>query len=185
MVQFNDGRIDMSIPYSLAVAVLLAAVLLLLVVFRFGLRLAEAPASASAHNSSTSQANANPRPIRKPPEIQSPAYTENTENNGTTTRSGGDNVIVLVQYNQRRDLLPVQRHFSQYGIATEIISKNGEYFLITEERFHNTNTPGTPGYQVIQKIAEIGAQYKNKAPQGYETFAPNYFSDAYGKKLEN
>jgi hypothetical protein len=93
-------------------------------------------------------------------------------------------VIVLVQHDAMADLLPVQAHFAEAGIELEIVQQGGLYFLQTKQRYDNPATPGTDGYKAKQKIAEVGAKYKGKAPPGYATFAPHYFSDAYGKKVE-
>ena len=101
----------------------------------------------------------------------------------TPAKPIGNNVIVLVQYDSLPDLAPVQLHFSEYGIETEVMPEGGRYFLLTKERYDNPATPGTDGYKALQKIIEVGAKYKGKAPTGYETFAPRYFSDAYGKKV--
>ena len=95
-----------------------------------------------------------------------------------------NNVIVLVEYKVKADLLPVQQHFANYGIETEIIKENDNYFLITKSRYENTEKPGTDGYKAKKKIIEVGTKYKGKAPAGYETFAPNFFRDAYGKKIK-
>ena len=95
----------------------------------------------------------------------------------------GNNVIVLVVYDSLPDLAPVQAHFSEYEIDTEIVTESGRYFLQTKQRYDNPATVGSDGYKAKQKIVEVGAKYKGKAPAGHETFAPNYFSDAYGKKV--
>ena len=78
--------------------------------------------------------------------------------------------------------MPVQKFFEENGILTEIVLENGRYFLQTKNRYKSTKTPGEAGYEMKLRIAEIGANYK--APPGYETFAPHYFSDAYGKLVE-
>jgi hypothetical protein len=62
--------------------------------------------------------------------------------------------------------------------------EKGSYFLQTKNRYNNPGTPGTDGYKALQKIIEVGAKYKGQAPPGYVTFAPNFFSDAYGKKVK-
>ena len=80
-------------------------------------------------------------------------------------------------------MAPVQTHFAGYGIATEIANWGGQYFLITKDRYDNLSTPGTEGYKALQRIVEVGAKYKGKAPEGFETFAPHYFKDAYGMKV--
>lgn len=91
------------------------------------------------------------------------------------------NVIVIVEYSKRADLAPVRKHFAQSTIETEIVNWGGKYFLITKDRFEGFGL-GSDGYQAKQKIVEVGAKYK--APQGYETFAPLFFKDAYGRKVE-
>ena len=63
--------------------------------------------------------------------------------------------------------------------------ENGIYFLQTKNRYENFGRPGTDGFNAIQRIAQVGAEYIGQAPEGFETFAPHYFSDAYGKKVED
>jgi len=95
-----------------------------------------------------------------------------------------DNVIVLVEYPIQTHLVPVQEHFAEYSIETEIIREKESYFLVTKDRYESTKRPGSDGYRAKQRIIEVGAKYKGKAPEGYETFAPNFFRDAYGKKIK-
>jgi len=80
-------------------------------------------------------------------------------------------------------LVPVQEHFAEHRIETEIVIENGRYYLQTVGTYDNFTTAGTNGYEALQKIIKIGAAYKGRAPEGYETFAPHYFDDAYGKKV--
>jgi hypothetical protein len=62
--------------------------------------------------------------------------------------------------------------------------EKGRYFLQTKNRYDNPGTPGTNGHKALQEIISVGAKYKGKAPPSYETFAPHFFSDAYGKKVK-
>ena len=62
--------------------------------------------------------------------------------------------------------------------------ENGRYFLQTKDRYSNPDKSGTNGYEAKKMITEVGAKYKGNAPAGYESFAPHYFSDAYGKKVK-
>ena len=78
----------------------------------------------------------------------------------------------------------MQKHFAEYGIETEIFRQNNSYFLVTRNRYDNPSKAGTDGYKARQQIIKVGAEYKGKAPQGYETFAPHFFKDAYGKKIK-
>jgi len=95
--------------------------------------------------------------------------------------SKGNNRIVIQTYHTREDLELVQFHFSQGNIGTEIRKIGDTFYLYTVDKYENPGREGTDGYAAIQKIIEWGARYK--APQGYESFAPNLFSDAYGKNF--
>jgi len=185
VVQLNAGRIEISIPYQFAIALLLGLVLLVLVAFRLGQisyvrrHKASEPAIKSPTVPKTSQKLAvGPAQIPDLAEktVLVPEKVEPAE-------PKADNVIVLVEYQAQADLIPVRDHFAQYGIETEIIRENDRYFLVTKDRYENPAKPGTDGYKVKQRIVEVGAKYAGKAPAGYETFAPNFFTDAYGKKF--
>ena len=108
-------------------------------------------------------------------------------------------MIVLAQYPEQRDLVPVKEYFRQNGINTEILAvdKLRDYlaqqgintsvlgnrggFMLVAPYYENPENPGTDGYAAKQKIKELGRGYK--APSGSESFAPKYFSDAYGMKV--
>ena len=190
IVQLNVGRIEFSMPYQIAVVLVLVFIIVLIAVYRLGQssypagrQETDQPATATQEMDRESE-----RPVEQAmadiPQPSSPpentmAKTETAE----PAKPTGNNVIVLVVYDALPDLAPVQAHFSEYGIETEIVTERGRYCLQTKQRYDNPSTVGTDGYKVKQKIVEVGAKYKGKAPAGYETFAPNYFSDAYGKKV--
>lgn len=179
MLRFNADRVEISMPYQLAIALLLGIVLLVLGAFRLGQYLREQKAIDSGPEIENTG-------LKKPPgptTVDAPATADET---GETESTGptGDNAIVLVQFGRHADLWPVQQHFAEYGIETEIMKENGEYFLVTKDRYESVDRPGTAGYEAKQKIIAVGALYKGKAPDGYETFAPHYFRDAYGKKVK-
>ena len=96
-------------------------------------------------------------------------------------RPAGDHVIVIATYKQSEDLVPVKEYFNQNGIGTDIQERGDYYFLVTKDKFQSPRRTGTDGYAALQRIRQVGADYK--APQGYESFAPNLFQDAYGMKL--
>lgn len=189
MVQYNLGRIEFSIPYQLAITAGLALVLLLLLVFRLGQY--SSPKKTSSESlppqpSSTTGADRDVLPGLARTETTSTAVDTSASVDSRTTApvSTGGNVIVLARYNAQSQLVPVQEFFRQKNIPTEIVTSGDMYLLQTIERFvDNPATVGTKGYELKQKIAEIGKAYK--APEGYYTFAPKYFSDAYGRKIEN
>jgi len=191
IVQFNFGRIEFSMPYQLAVALVLGLILLVLAAFRLGQEYN--PTDQGAISTAVERSQINRRTpieretadIRQPPAPVEDSTLRSIEDvTSVQPKSTGNNVIVLVQYEARADLVPVRAHFAEYGIDTEIVLENGSYFLQTKDRYDNPGTPGTDGYKALQEIIKVGAKYKGKAQPPFETFAPNFFSDAYGKKVK-
>ncbi len=181
IVQFNAGRIEFSIPYQLAIAILLGIVLLLLVFYRLGQSAApKSPKKASSVvESSQSQASAagliqTELEQVSPPAEEAPA---NVENIGPV-RPQGDNRIVIQTYQLRAPLEPVKQYFAGFGIETEIRKIDRWYYLVTTDKYENPEKPGTNGYIAKQRIIELGADYR--APKGYESFGQKPFHDAYG-----
>ena len=184
IVQFNAGRVEISMPYQLAIALLLGLVLLVLVVFRLGQSSQKATDSAAKMPKST-QKTAPKTTVGAPqraalPEEKAPVtpVTQKVE----PVKPKGDNRIVIQSYQLRADLEPVKQYFAQFGIETEIVKIGDWYYLVTKDKYENPGKPGTDGYLAKQKIIELGAKYK--APPGYETFGSKPFSDAYGKKFD-
>jgi hypothetical protein len=189
VVQLNAGRVEFSIPYQVAVAVALVLVLVVVASYRLGQFSATGRQQSPALSGGQGPQAQNGPPARPAANDVSrpPATVERTSprtEKAEPVKPAGNNVIVLVEYSAMADLKPVQAHFLENGIETEIVGQSGRYFLQTKQRYESTTTPGSDGYKAIQKIKEVGAKYKGKAPPGYETFAPRYFSDAYGKKVE-
>jgi len=177
-------------PYQLAVALVLSLILLVLAAFRLGqeYNLTDQRAISTAVErpqiSRRTPIEPDMADIREPPAPVEDSTLLDEDVTPVQPKSTGNNVIVLVQYEARADLVPVRAHFAEYGIDTEIVMESGSYFLQTKNRYDNPGTPGTDGYKAKQKIIEVGAKYKGKAPPSFETFAPNFFSDAYGKKVK-
>lgn len=174
-VQFNAGRIEISMPYQIAVALLLGFILLIVVVLWLAQRAGDEQGTTTFDVGSSAVREIGSKTLDLP----------TAAGRSTKTTAGAleaDNVIVLVEYPIRAHLEPVQRHFAKYGIGTEIVKVNDKYFLWTKDRYHSTKSPGSDGYTAIQRIKEVGAKYK--APEGFETFATHYFKDAYGKKVK-
>jgi hypothetical protein len=186
-------------PYQVVIALVLALILVIIVVYRLGQFSYQPPEQQELPPPAglMRQIEQENRTEQAAMEIlsPSPAPVETIENRApgteriTTTvepdepnEPAGNNVIVLVQYHSPADLSPVQAHFEEHGIATEIRMRKGRYFLQTVDRYDNPDRPGTDGYEAKQKIIEIGKKYK--APLGYETFARHRFSDAYGMKVK-
>jgi len=183
IAQFNAGRFEVSIPYQLAIALLLGLILLILMAFRLG-QIDQKVADSAAQTSKAEQINQMDRAATAAAQTPVPAEkTPPDAEKAVPAQVTGDNAIVLVQYKRSADLVPVRQHFAEYGIKTEIVQQGGWYFLITKDRYESFEQ-GSKGYKAKQKIVEVGAKYAGKAPEGYETFAPHFFKDAYGKKVK-
>jgi len=185
VVQYNHGRVEFSVPYQIGIAVALGLVVVMLLAFRAGQRsVVVEPAGGSIPPANAGQNRQDPvlggnEGVQKGVPPTKVAVHESGNIGATTT---GSNAIVLVQYSAERDLVPVRAHFASHGIATEIVQSGGVYFLITQDRYDSVKSGD--GYLAKERIAEVGSDYKGKAPAGYETFGPRYFSDAYGKKVD-
>lgn len=203
-VQFNAGRIEVSLPYQIGIAAGLFVVLLLLAVFRLG----QIDQKARYNDvGRTSRAGLeSPAVAATGADATTSEGSTGAENSGSENTAApaatGDNWIVIARSELRNDLVPVVNHFKEHGIETGIVSferlrghfeeyglnpsvvpQGDGFLLVAPQMYDNPDRVGTDGYEAKQKIIEVGALYKGKAPQGYETFAPRYFSDAYGMKI--
>lgn len=176
MLQINAGRVEVTLPYQLAIAILLGIVLLILVAFRFG-QMASQPQAADTIAAKPQVLRAKavttaPKSARSlTPPVKSPAPAE----------SQGTNNIVIKQFGGRADLEPAKAYFDGKGIETEIVKYGNTYFLRTVNKYNNPGNQGTNGYKALQRIKAVGGKYK--APSGYETFGTKPFQDAYGKRF--
>ena len=188
-VQLNAGRIEISIPYQLAIAVLLGFVLLVLIAYRLGqisYRSGQKTAGPAAKTPATVQKTAPKVTVAAAPQKVAPAEERTPAppvvQKVEPVKPKGDNRIVIQSYQLKADLEPVKQYFAGFGIETEIVKIDAWYYLVTKDKYENPGKPGTDGYLAKQKIIELGAKYK--APPGSETFGTQPFRDAYGKKFE-
>ena len=179
IVQFNSGRIELSMPYQLAIALLLGVVLLILVAFRAGEYSGRAGQQSAPQGPATARSDeaTTPSPTKIKPDI-----TGTPKQPGAPAEPKGDHRIVIQQFHRNRDLEHVQRYFLANGIETVIEKRGTQYFLLTKDAYENPKHAGTDGAAALRRIKQIGAGYK--APQGYESFAKSLFSDAYGEKIK-
>jgi len=197
-VQFHAGRIEISLPYQIGIAIGLLLVLFLLVAFRLGQM-----DQRSRYTTGNPPVRSAPASVGGPASGSMVPSDEKTAAVGSATApSTGDNLIVIARSPIKANLVPVAQHFAEHGIETAYVSyqRLREYYaehgwnaeavpqgdgllLTTMQGYDNPERPGTDGYAAKQRIKEIGALYKGKAPPGLESFAPNYFSDAYGLKI--
>ena len=176
IVQFNAGKIEISIPYQLAIALLLGVILLVLIAFRIGQRSgSEQGGEAAPGFKKTMEGSAG--------SSEAADLSADETAQPTVDSSQGNNRIVIQTYQLRAHLEPVRQYFAGFGIETEIRKIDNWYYLVTKEKYQSTERTGTEGYFAKQRIIELGAEYK--APQGYESFAPNFFKDAFGKRFDD
>ncbi len=187
IMQLNIDRIEFSIPYQLAIALLLVFILLILVVFRLG-------QSSGGHKEAAPSTEIPRKPeaeVFKAPAgaVPAAARAESTPAKPAPVREAmpsdvkGNNRIVIQTYQVRAHLEPVKQYFAQFGIETEIMAIDNWYYLVTKDRYENPEKAGTNGYIAKQRIIQLGAEYK--APAGYETFGSNPFHDAYGRRFDD
>ena len=184
LVQFNAGRVEISLPYPIAIAVLLGIILLFVVALWLGevgyfSRGGVSPGSVLKNPVGTTVEG--PTGRREGTDIEEGIRTDTTITE--TDKTAGKNRIVIQTYDKRADLELVQYHFAEGGIETEIRKIGDRFYLITVNKYDNHGKAGTDGYAAREQIIKLGAQYK--APQGYETFAPKLFKDAYGMKFDD
>jgi hypothetical protein len=210
-VQWNAGRIEISVPYHIGVAVLLAAFLVVLIAFRLGENHAAKPVQAagpatppvrptpqnaaltdmSAPTPASETPPAAPRVVEPAPVPQVPSVQPEQ----------GDHLIVLARSSEEKDFDPViayfaeheiglialplndatRKTFAEYGFNPSSLPGGEGFLLVTKNRYENPNRAGTKGYEVLQKIKELGPLYK--PPKGGKSFAPNNFGDAYGMNI--
>jgi hypothetical protein len=180
LVQFNAGRIEISLPYPIAIAVLLGIILLFLVALwlgEVGYFSREGISPGSVFNNLGGEGLTGRREGTGVEErIISDKITE--------TDKSGDNRIVIQTYNKRADLELVQYHFAEGGIDTEIRKIGNTFYLVSADKYEkDPKIEGTDGYAALQRIIKWGARYK--APQGYEPFGVKSFETAHGKKFDD
>jgi hypothetical protein len=186
-VQLNAGRIEISLPYQLAIAVLLGLVLLMLIAFRVGFWLGHTE-QRGAGTAGRTENRSEGTPVGRA-DVGTTARPElgervpRPERRPEPAKPEGNNKIVIQEYRLRAHLEPVKRYFDEAGIRTEIRKVRDTYFLVTADKYNDPQRRGTDGYLAKQKIIELGPKYK--APPGYETFAPNFFTDAYGMRFDD
>jgi hypothetical protein len=180
IVQFNVGRVEFSMPYQLAIAIVLCFLLAALVLFRLGQNSGRAEGVESDASVTSSAQNTEARsdlPVKR---------VERKERMASTSEAGessGSNRIVIQTWQSRSQLEPVKKYFDQAGIETEIRKIGNTYYLVTKDKYENPEKKGTDGYKAKERIIELGANYKS--PAGYGSFGLKPFHDAYGMKFDD
>ena len=190
-VQVNAGRLEFALPIPVVFIVVMAVFLCIITAFRYGQHVG--PASKQASPSRTTQLNseeqpspagrANPLRLEPQNELESVSTDRSIASDNDLETTGPGNAIVILNWNNRTQLIPLQQHFAKHGIEMEIRTEGSRYILVSKKRF--TLAPrnkGTRGYQYRQMLIEIAKQY---APSGSTIFGPKSFDGAYGIKLND
>lgn len=205
IAQFNAGRFEFSVPYQVAIVLGLVLVLVVLASYRLGQNsvvpgqlaidepgqdVEKIDQGNDAELATANMAEAASPVEYAPPKLDVPPFedvTQYVEKEVEPVKPKGKNAIVLAYSGKVGDLQPVVAHFALYGIALQIDPLNdGKYLLRTVEQFESRPAePGTDGFRVKSEIIRVGPLYKGLAPAGLDTFAPHYFTDAYGKNVED
>jgi hypothetical protein len=154
MFQINAGRIEISVPYQLAVAVLLGIILLILIAFRLGQRnltaagpVADLPKSAQGKAGPVVSEPESVDTVRKiPPRKISPGIKK-----FVPIKLTGSNHIVIKEYARKPDLEQAEKYFDSLGIETEIVKSGNRYFLRTVNTYENPGRQGTDGYIALKQ----------------------------------
>jgi len=195
-VQINDGRIEVSLPYQIGIIIGLGVILVVMMGFWFG-RLMGRIDERSRYDKQavTSQADLGGVPVRSAaPDANASTAGAPTEPppdepavSGTAVRTG-DNVIVLARHRDREQLVPVQAYFREHGVETRTLAYSRLRSVFEQYGLDVSRLPKGDGFMLVtnglyenQRIKELGRGYQ--APSGYESFASNHFSDAYGMKI--
>lgn len=173
IVQFNAGRVEFSLPYEIAVAVVLGVVLVVVVAFRVGENIGGADKVKPALKEPATIKPVANKPVAKAPSTELMS-SQTTPAAGVAAKqptsppdkavaqavSTGRNRIVIQTYQVRSHLEPAKEYFDKLGVATEILEKNNWYYLVTKNKYDNPDKAGSDGYLAKQKIIELGAGYK-------------------------
>lgn len=207
-VQLNEGRIEISVPYHVGAIAGLVVLLVIVGAYRLGGSGSQSGDAVSPAVNRSEVANPPAGPASGNATADAGRPTSNSAVSGAakqdvvSTAVQGDHLLILARSKRQEDFDPVVRHFRENGIDVTAVSldslrqwfakynldasrlPSGDGFLLVGANFcKNPEVAGTDGFEVKQKITEVGARYRGKAPSGYDSFAPRYFSDAYGMKV--
>ncbi len=183
MIQLNAERVEISMPYHLAIVAVLVIILFIMLAYRFGQK---SGLTAVENVSKVDKSVETGEPVAVTP---IDAAGRNVERSVQETvsqpvvQTGKENRIVIATHKDGRELEPVKNYFNENGIAAEIRKIERVYYLVTKDKCGDPLIKDSDGYVLLQKVKKIGLGYKT--PQGYASFGPRPFQDAYGKKFDD
>jgi len=147
IIQFNAGRIELSIPYQVAIVITLGMLLAAVVLFRLGQRIGNRDVSTNTPVAIRPVVNkpVESKPVMpKPVMLDTPVVKQPAEQDTSVAPAGavgpistGRNRIVLKVFQVRSHLEPAKEYFDKLGVATEIVEKNNWYYLVTKNKYDN------------------------------------------------
>jgi hypothetical protein len=181
-LQWNAGRIEVSVPYHIGVAVALAACLVVLIAFRLGQDYPGRPAKAAApesppvrpttQNAAMTDTSTPPPQARATqeippvaPRVAEPAPAQ--EQVTTVQPEQGDHLIVLARSNEQKDFDPVIRYFGEHGIALMALPLNEETRKnFAAYGFNPASLPSGGGFWLVTK--SLYENTERVGTKGYE-----------------
>ncbi len=192
-VQFNAGKIEVTVSYLVAVVFGLVLLLCLLGAYRLGLWAAAGkyltvssgepcePATIMSSSLGDLDSELSDEPGFGIRNSVTEAPVEDTARNGEDRR----NAIGILTYRDRTQLVPVKEYFHSHGIEAEIIRMGSGFILVTVERFREDPArTGSDGFNLLQKIVGLGAEYQPPSRSGYLGFTRESFEGAHGVLIQ-
>ena len=192
-VQCYGGKVELTLSYPVACVCLLGVLVSLLVAYQLGrwqrtLALAAVPVKDSTPVSSVPNRSLESEKTNTQDEVTAsaapPPFVPPPQETALPILEERGNVIAILTYRDRTQLVPVQDYFNRNGISTRIVPVEiGGFILCTVERFRdNPARPGSDGYARLQQIIELGAEYR--PPDNYLGFTRESFAGAHGVLFE-
>ena len=194
-IQCHDGRIEVTLSTKAAAMASLCLVAVLLACFRVGQWYPDSNIGKLIDNKNSVSPDRTGLTSLARPNRNVPVETGSAESRirqpidpapqSALGTPAPRNAIVIQEFHTLEDLVGVGRFFRSKGILTDIVSKEGVYYLITQQRFpyNPASTLHTTGNELLEEIRLLGQEYK--ASQGLESFAPNKFKGAYGRNIDD
>lgn len=181
-----SGRIEFSLPYTMAVMAVIVAILICVAMFKVG-QISGSNAEKAAVSAEKAEFDEDFDKEQvfdeedKTVAAQAKARIEKKKEDRILLAPVGDHIIIIAMCADSRDLDPVKEYFADYEIETLIDKRGGDYFLVTKKKFQSPKKAGTDGNIVLKRIKQIGRNYV--APDGYHGFGATPFQDAYGDRI--
>ncbi|MHC4520261.1 MAG: hypothetical protein ACYTAS_16850, partial [Planctomycetota bacterium] len=154
-VQFNAGRIELTLPYQIGIIIGLGLTLLVLIAFWFGHRLGQIDQRARygrASQSAGAGASSLPTNAVESEEDVKDSGPSTTADPGTTAPGAtatGNNLIVLARHRLETQLAPVQVYFRDHGIETRIVSYEQVRTVLAQYGLDTSHLPQGDGFVLV------------------------------------